>query len=97
MTTFVSILCAQTLFTPITEIYRMCSNTPAGVAVLQGKFKGNIINHFSHANGRLIILLAEVDRFQTVYIIYYPYRMFFRHVASHLCVQSDVILNVRFV
>lgn len=26
----------------------MCSNTPAVVAVLQGKFKGNIINHFSH-------------------------------------------------
>lgn len=54
----------------------MCSNTPAVVAVLQGKFKGNVINHFSHANGRLIIHLAEVDHFQTVY--YYKY----------VCIQS---------
>lgn len=71
MTTFMSILCAQTLFTPITEIYCMCGNTPAGVAVLQGKFKGNIINHFSHANGRLIILLVEIDHFQFIIINMY--------------------------
>ena len=33
----------------------------AGVAILQGKFKGNIINHLSDTNGRWIILLVDVD------------------------------------
>lgn len=47
------------------------TNRSAGVAVLQGKFKGNIINHFPDTNGRWIILLVEVDHFQFIIINIY--------------------------
>lgn len=42
------------------------SNRSAGVAILLGKFKGNIIKYLSDKNGRWIILLVDIDHFQFV-------------------------------
>lgn len=47
------------------------TNRSAGIAVLQGTFKGNIINHFSDTKGRWIILLVEVDHFHFIIINIY--------------------------
>lgn len=55
----------------LTEWLSVGSNRSAGITVLQGKFKWNIINHFSDANGRLVILLVEIDHFQFIPINFY--------------------------
>ena len=49
------------------------SNRSAGVAILQGKFKGNIIRHLSDKNGRWIIILVEIDDSQFVIINVYGF------------------------
>lgn len=47
------------------------SNRSAGVAILQGNFKGHIIKHLADSNGRWVILVVDVDHSQFIIINIY--------------------------
>lgn len=46
--------------------YSCGSDRSAGVAILQGKFQGNLIKHHSDVNGRWITLLCDNEPSQIV-------------------------------